>query len=60
MSGMEDKIENYFIVTYLIESLSDGKVRLTWHQESFPTEEKRKHTESALTAMLEQIKSMLE
>ncbi|MGB0402980.1 MAG: SRPBCC family protein [Salibacteraceae bacterium] len=60
MSGLEDKIENYFIVTYLIESTSENKVKFTWHQEGFPTEEKRLHTENGLIPMLEQIKNISE
>ena len=60
MSGMEDNIDNYFTVTYLIESITEGKVKFTWHQEGFPTEEKRKHTENGLTAMLGQIKKVAE
>jgi len=60
MSGTEGKIENYFIVTYRIEQLSEGKVKFTWHQEGFPTEEKRKHTESGLCTMIVQIKEIAE
>lgn len=60
MSGLEDKIENYFIVTYSIEHTSENKVKLTWYQEGFPTEEKRKHTEDGLPALLEQIKTISE
>jgi len=60
MSGTEGKIENYFIVTYRIEQLSEGKVKFTWQQEGFPTEEKRKHTESGLCTMIEQIKEIAE
>ncbi len=60
MSGTEDKIENYFIVTYSIAKLEDGKVKLTWHQSGFPTEDRRKHTEQGLPAMLEQIKEISE
>lgn len=60
MSGTEDKIENYFIVTYTIEKLGEGNVKFTWHQAGFPTEERRKHTENGLTAMLEGIKKIAE
>mgnify|MGYP000206330213 CR=1 FL=1 len=60
MSGTEDKIENYFIVTYSIEDLGDGTVKFTWHQSGFPTEERREHTEQGLVAMLEQIKEIAE
>ena len=60
MSGTEDKIENYFIVTYLIEQLSEKSVKFTWLQEGFPNEEKRLHTASGLPSMLDQIKKVAE
>lgn len=60
MSGLEDQIENYFIVTYLIEDVGNGMLRFTWDQEGFPTEERRQHTENALPMMLEQIKELAE
>jgi uncharacterized protein YndB with AHSA1/START domain len=60
MSGLEDKIENYFIVTYLIEEVQEGKVKFTWNQEGFPTEERRAHTEKGLPGMLNQIKRISE
>ncbi|MCB0481276.1 MAG: SRPBCC domain-containing protein [Flavobacteriales bacterium] len=60
MSGTEDKIENYFIVTYIVEAIGTNKVKFTWQQEGFPSEEKRQHTAQGLTTMLEHIKKVAE
>ncbi len=59
-SGLEDKLENYFIVTYLIDDAGDGKTVFTWVQEGFRSEESHKHTQEGLPAMLEQIKTIAE
>ena len=59
-SGLEDKTENYSIITYLIEELSKGRVKLTWTQEGFANEDGKQHTENALVGMLEQIKKVAE
>ncbi|MCB0741899.1 MAG: SRPBCC domain-containing protein, partial [Chitinophagaceae bacterium] len=34
-SGLEDKPENYFIVTYIIDKISANEVTFTWQQEGF-------------------------
>ena len=59
-SGLEDKPENYSIVTYKIEVLSQGKVNFTWTQEGFASKEGQKHSENALFGMLEVIKKLVE
>ena len=43
MSDTEDTLENYFIVSYIIEKTGTNQVKFTWLQEGFPTEEKRLH-----------------
>lgn len=58
-SGLEDKPENYSIVTYGIEDAAGG-VKFTWTQEGFATAEGQQHTENSLGAMLEQIKNLAE
>ena len=58
-SGLEDHPDNYFLVTYKIDSTDEG-CRFTWHQEGFPNEERQKHTENSLGQILEQIKSLAE
>jgi len=59
-SGLEDSPENYFIVSYVIDTLGEDVVKFTWHQSGFTTEEKRAHTESGLASMLDQIKKVAE
>lgn len=59
-SGLEDKPENYFLVTYKIESLDENSVNFTWHQQGFSSEEGKFHTEQGLQSMLEKIKELSE
>lgn len=59
-SGLEDKPENYSIVTYQIENLSDNQVKFTWTQEGFANEEGQQHSENGLYGMLEQLKKLVE
>lgn len=59
-SGLEDKAENYSIITYHIEKLSDDQVKFTWNQEGFANEEGQQHSENGLIGMIEQIKKMVE
>ena len=59
-SGLEDKPENYFIVTYIIDKISANEVTFTWQQEGFKTEEAHQHTEKNLPDLLKQIKQLAE
>lgn len=59
-SGLEDKEENYCLVTYEIEELGSNQVRLTWSQNGFANEQGQQHTENSLPVMLEQIKALAE
>lgn len=59
-SGLEDKIENYSIVTYKIDKVEDNQVEFTWTQEGFASEEGQQHSENGLYGMLEQIKKLVE
>ena len=59
-SGLEDKAENYCIVTYQIEKLSNKQVKFTWTQEGFANKEGQQHSENSLLGMLEQIKNLVE
>ena len=59
-SGLDDKPENYSIVTYEIEPADSGGVIFRWTQEGFATEEGQQHSEQGLPAMLEQIKKLVE
>ena len=59
-SGLEDIPENYSIITYQIDEVSDGKVRFTWTQEGYGSEEGRKHSEDGMDGLLQQIKEVVE
>jgi len=59
-SGLEDKLENYSLVTYKIEKLDDNSLSFTWHQQGFSSEEGKCHTEQGLQSMLEKIKELAE
>lgn len=59
-SGLEDKPENYSLVSYKIEKLDDNSVNFTWHQQGFSSEEGKCHTEQGLQLMLEKIKELAE
>ncbi|MFT6334151.1 MAG: hypothetical protein ACI86M_002126 [Saprospiraceae bacterium] len=60
MSGLEDLIENYFEVNYIIEPKEDGRTQLTWHQVGFSNEKGYEHTKTTLPNMLNQIKAIVE
>ena len=59
-SELEDKPENYSIITYIIERLGKNKVKFTWTQEGFSSKKGQQHTENSLYGMLEQIKKIAE
>jgi uncharacterized protein YndB with AHSA1/START domain len=59
-SGLEDKPENYSLVTYKIENLDDNTVNFTWLQQGFSSEEGKCHTEKGLQSMLVKIKELAE
>ena len=59
-SGLEDKPENYSIVSYIIEKINGNKVKFTWTQEGFANEDGKYHAEQGLKTMLEQIKKISE
>jgi uncharacterized protein YndB with AHSA1/START domain len=59
-SGLEDKPENYSLVSYKIERIADRQVIFTWTQNGFASKEGQCHTEQGLIAMLEQIKKLAE
>src|SRR5690625_7814250 len=41
--GLEDKLDNYSLVTYKIEKLNEHSINLIWHQQGFSSEEGQKH-----------------
>ncbi|MBC8181576.1 SRPBCC domain-containing protein [candidate division KSB1 bacterium] len=59
-SGLEDKPENYSIVTYEIEKSANNRVIFRWTQEGFANEQGQKNSENGKYGMLEQIKKLAE
>ncbi len=58
-SGLEDKPENYCLVTYLLETQNEVTT-LTWHQKGYGNEEGRKHSEDGMDEFLGSIKEIVE
>lgn len=59
MSGIEDKPENYMIVTYSLQG-TDNNVTLTLKQENIPDEKTRDHSMNNWKKVLADLKKMLE
>jgi uncharacterized protein YndB with AHSA1/START domain len=59
MSGIEDKPENYVVVTYELTE-ENGKTRVTITQENIPSEEMKKHSEENWNKVLGDLKNLLE
>jgi hypothetical protein len=60
MSGIEDKPENYVIVTYELQEKEEGVTRLTVTQENIPTEQMKEHSEDNWNKVLSGLKTLLE
>ena len=59
-SGLEDKAENYSVITYIIQKLNDNEVQLSWLQQGFADETGQQHMEAGLPTMLKDIKKLVE
>lgn len=59
-SGLEDKPENYSLVTYILNEISPQKAEFTWEQKGFSTEENHKHFLMGLPELLAKIKTISE
>lgn len=59
MSGIEDKPENYVVITYELAE-DNGKTRLSITQENIPDEKTREHSEENWNKVLKNLKDMLE
>ncbi len=59
-SGLEDKPENYSLVTYGLLKKSNTVTTFTWTQKGFASEDGHKHSESGMEAFLNQIKEIAE
>jgi uncharacterized protein YndB with AHSA1/START domain len=59
MSGIEDKPENYVVVSYSIQPVGEStRVQIT--QENIPDEKMKEHSEENWKKVLAQLKSLLE
>lgn len=59
MSGIEDKPENYVVVSYILKE-QGNQTHVTITQENIPTEEMRKHSEENWNKVLADLKNLLE
>lgn len=59
MSGIEDKPENYVIITYFLSS-ENNKTTLTISQENIPDEKMKEHSEQNWKKVLNNLKNLLE
>lgn len=59
MSGIEDKQENYLIITYSLEKKDDG-TDLTITQENIQDEKTKVHSEQNWTKVITDLKNLLE
>ncbi len=59
-SGLEDKPENYILVTYEVESLSPDKTKFTWTTKGFSSEKEFESSKTSMPKFLENIKSIVE
>ena len=59
-SGLEDKPENYSLITYTLVQKGKGLTEFTWTQEGYANIEGYEHAQSGMPAFLEQIKGIME
>ena len=59
-SGLEDKPENYSLVTYTLKPVSNNVTELSWTMKGYANEEGYKHSKDGMQAFLEQIKGIIE
>ena len=59
-SGVEDKPENYSLVTYTVEPITADITKFTWTQRGFATEDGYNHSKVGMKAFLESVKKVIE
>jgi uncharacterized protein YndB with AHSA1/START domain len=59
-TGLEDKPENYSLVTYTLDSKDGKHTKFTWTQKGFSNEDGYNHSKSGMEAFLKQIKEIVE
>jgi hypothetical protein len=57
---LEDKLENYSLVTYTLFSLESGQTVLTWTQKGFATEQGYEHSKKGIAEFMTSIKAVVE
>ena len=59
-SGLEDKPENYSVVTWTLASGDNKKTTFTWTQKGFANEEGLRHSTTGMGEFLKKIKEVVE
>jgi len=59
-SGLEDKPENYSVVTYGLQDNEDKTTTFTWTQKGYASEENYQHSLAGMKEFLKQIKEIIE
>lgn len=59
-SGLEDKPENYSLITYTLKSIDDNKTEFTWIQKGYGDEQGYEHSKNGMEEFLEKIKEVIE
>ena len=59
-SGLEDKPENYSLVTYGLSEEPNQHAKLTWTQKGFANDAGYNHSETGMDAFLQSIKQIIE
>lgn len=59
-TGLEDKPENYSLVTYKLEKINGNATNLTWTQKGFADEKGYEHSKNGVNEILQQIKTVAE
>ena len=59
-TGLEDKPENYSLITYELEKIDNKRTKLTWIQKGFANEQGYEHSKNGLKFLLVKIKEIVE
>jgi uncharacterized protein YndB with AHSA1/START domain len=59
-TGLEDKPENYSLITYEVKALDSGRTKFTWTTKGFSTEKEFEGSKASMPKFLENIKSIIE
>ncbi len=59
-TGLEDKPENYSLITYNLVNKGGGKTDFTWTQEGFADEQGYQHSKNGTAEILKKIKTVVE